>query len=192
MIPESPHPSTEDVDQLLLNARLRDELEPYLDESVSLVDVQRMSTPLENEFLASMLACERAPILPISHWLEPELELPSPTTLDNTRLHEVLWETIEKLYDVRVVLEFTDHLSDRELYCLLVRDILPSPEKKVDLPKNFLHWHCLDGDDDPDTWLRYYASRSDRDRWAAETGNQLPPAEVPPFPRVMPRRWEAR
>ena len=51
-------PSSEEVDHLLLNARLRDELEPFLDESVSLVDVRRMSTPKENEFLASMLAWE--------------------------------------------------------------------------------------------------------------------------------------
>ena len=41
----------EEVDQLLLNARLRDELEPYLDESVDLVNVRRMSTLMENEFL---------------------------------------------------------------------------------------------------------------------------------------------
>jgi hypothetical protein len=52
-----PNPQ-EEVDQLMLNARLRDELEPYLDESVDLVDVRRMSTPMENEFLASMLEWE--------------------------------------------------------------------------------------------------------------------------------------
>ena len=62
----------DEVDQLLLNARLRDELEPYLDESVELVNVRDMPTRDENEFLASMLEWERAPVVPISNWFSPE------------------------------------------------------------------------------------------------------------------------
>jgi hypothetical protein len=184
----SQHPTSDEVDQLLVNARLRDELEPYLDESVHLLDMRRLSTPSENEFLASMLAWERAPILPISQWFNPELELSHPDTLDDLTLHEVLWDTLHRLCDQRVVLDFTDHLSDRQLYCLIYRDILPSPEKKIDLPKNFLHWHCLDDEDEPETWLRFYASEDERQAWAAESGQQLPPAEPPPYPRKMPRR----
>jgi hypothetical protein len=178
----------DDVEALLLNAQLRDELEPFLDESVDLLNVKRMSTPLENEFLASMLAWERAPVLPISQWFDPELRLPSPDSLSDEQLHELLWMTIQKLYDQRIVLDFTDHLSDRELYCLLVRDILRSPEKKIDLPKNYLHWHCLDGDAEPETWLRYYASEVERRQWWDRHGEVPPPAEIPPYPRVMPRR----
>ena len=181
-------PTADDVDQLLLNAKLRDELEPYYDESVGLVDLRRMSTPRENEFLASMLAWERAPVLPISQWFDPELQLPPPELLDDQQLHAVLWNTLEKLYDQRIVLDFTDHLSDRELYCLICRDILPSPEKKVDLPKNYLHWHCLDATDDPETWLRYYASDEERAGWAEQTGRPLPPKETPPYHRTMPCR----
>lgn len=182
------HPTSDDVDQLLLNARLRDELEPYLDESVDLVDVRQMTTVSENEFLASMLAWERAPILPISQWFTPELKLPTPESMDDDRLQEVLWKTIQRLYDKRIVLEFTDHLSDRELYCLICRDILPSPEKKVDLPKNYLHWHCLDDSGEPETWLRFYATEEERQTWADESGEDLPLAEIPAFPRKMPRR----
>ena len=37
-----------EVDLLLLNAQLRDELEPYMDESVELVDASQMSTEEEN------------------------------------------------------------------------------------------------------------------------------------------------
>ena len=181
-------PISEEVDQLLLNARLRDELEPFIDESVDLLDVRRMPTERENEFLASMLAWERAPVLPISQWFVPELVLPRPESLSDKRLHKVLWETIERLYEKRIVLEFTDHLSDRQLYCLLLRDILPSCEKKIDLPKNYLHWHCLDDSDDPETWLKYYASVEERHFWAEETGQPLPEPESPPYPRKMPRR----
>jgi len=183
-----PLPTSEELDQLLLNARLRDELEPFLDESVELLNIRRLPTPRENEFLASMLAWERAPVLPISRWFDPELKLPHPDTLDNQTLRTKLWETIHKLYSQRIVLNLTDHLSDRQLYCLIYRDILPSYEKKVDLPKNYLHWHCLDAEGEPEAWLRYYASEVERRTWHVETGLPLPPAEPPPHPRKMPNR----
>jgi hypothetical protein len=179
-------PNSDEVEQLLLNAQLRDELEPYLDESVDLVDYRRMPTPVENEFLASMLAWERAPALPISQWFEPELKLPSPDTLDDEQLTELLWDTIHRLYSKRIVLEFTDHLSDRQLYCVIRRDILPSSEKKIELPKNYLHWHCLDVSGEPETWLRYYASSDERRAWSEETGQSPPPSEPPTYPRKMP------
>lgn len=187
-MPDTRYPRPEEVEHLLLNAQLRDELEPFLDESLNLVNIRRLPTPLENEFLASMLAWERAPVLPISQWFQPELTLPAPEMLEDGQLHERLWETIHRLYDRRIVLDFTDHLSDRSLYCVIYRDILPSPEKKIDLPKNYLHWHCLDASDDPDTWLRYYASDEERRSWREESGLELPPSERPPYPRKMPRR----
>ncbi len=77
------------------------------------------------------------------------------------------------VHSERIVLECTDHLSDRELYTMLFRDILPSCEKKVDLPKNYLHWRCLDDSDDQ-TWLRYYARPVERRRWQEATGNATP------------------
>ena len=61
-MPESRKPSADDVDQLMLNAQLRNELEPFLDESLDVVDRHRMTTRHENEYLASMLAWERAPV----------------------------------------------------------------------------------------------------------------------------------
>jgi hypothetical protein len=184
----APGSQSDEVDQLLLNARLRDELEPFLDESVHILDCRRLPTDAENEFLAQMLAWERAPVLPISQWFTPELKLPSPDKLSDRELHKLLGATIEQLYSRRIVLDFTDHLSDRQLYCLIARDILPSPEKKLDLPRNYLHWHFLDVEAQPETWLAYYASDEERDAWAAETGQPLPARRTPPHPRRMPRR----
>ena len=185
----APHPPpSEDVDQLLLNARLRDELEPFLDESVHILDCRRLSTSAENEFLAQMLAWERAPVLPISKWFNPELTLPPHGNLTDKELSSLLTKTIQKLYSQRIILDFTDHLSDRQLYCLILRDILPSPEKKLDLPRNYLHWHFLDVETQPEIWLTYYASDEERELWASETGQPLPPRQPPPHPRKMPRR----
>jgi len=178
--------ATDEVELLLRNARLRDELEPYIDESVSLVHFRQMNLSEENSFLESMLAWERAPALAISQWFSPELELPMPSSLDEDVLVGLLHDTIDRLFSVRIVLEMTEHLSDRELYTLIVRDILPACEKKVDLPGNYLCWRCLD-DSDSDTWLRYYATEADRLQWLEANEGPLPaPAELP-HPRKLPR-----
>ena len=181
--------ATDEVELLLHNARLRDELEPYIDESVSLVHFRQMNLHEENCFLESMLAWERAPALPISCWSLPELCLPRPSTLDDDVLRTLLYDTIERLFAVRVVLEMTEHLSDRELYTLIYRDILPACEKKVDLPGNYLCWRCLE-EADSDTWLTYYATEAERLQWLEQNEGPLPePCEVP-FPRKLPRASE--
>jgi hypothetical protein len=181
-------PLPDEVEHLLRNAQLRDELEPYFDESIRNVNVEELPTPVENEFLASMLAWERAPILPIGLWFEPELKLPHPDALDECQLHDLLWQTIHRLFERRIVLDFTDHLSDRELYCLIYRDILTCPEKKIDSLSNFLHWDCADVGGDATTWLRYYASPEERASWAQDFPDPLPEREVPPHRRQLPRR----
>ena len=180
-------PMLDEVEQLLLNAQLRDELEPYVDDSLCGLAQRRMPLSVENEYLASMLAWERAPAMPISRWFDPELCLPHPDDVSPRDLTPLLWDTIHRLYEQRIVLECTDHLTDAQLYRIIYRDILPAWEKKVDLPRNFLHWRCLD-DEDEATWLRYYASRRERTRYREETGREPPPAEPLPYPRKMPSR----
>ena len=179
---------SDDVEHLLLNARLRDELEPFVDDSITTLAGRALPTPVENEYLASMLAWERAPMLPISRWFEPELALPHPRMLGDGQLHEVLWETIRRLYEKRIVLDFTDHLSDRELYSLIYRDILPTHEKKIDNSNHYLHWDCADMGSNAETWLRYYASDEERRMWADAHDGSLPPHESPPYCRQLPRQ----
>jgi hypothetical protein len=180
-------PQPDEVDQLLLNAELRDELERYVDESITSVNVQHFSLDAENEFLASMLAWEQAPVLPIYRWFEPEMRPPRPDALCDDDLRTILWETIYRLYEKRIVLDFTDHLSDRELYCLILRDILPAREKKLDWPQNYLHWDCTGPSGDAEAWLRYYASEEEREEWAEQYRQPLPPHEEPPYPRDLPQ-----
>lgn len=181
--------ASDEVDLLLHNARLRDELEPYIDESVSLVHFRQMNLHEENSFLESMLAWERAPALPISCWSLPELVLPRPDSLDDDLLSSLLYDTIDRLFSVRVVLEMTEHLSDRELYTVIYRDILPACEKKVDLPGNYLCWRCLD-ESDTETWLSYYATEAERLQWLETCDGPLPEPLELPFPRKLPRASE--
>ena len=184
---EAGRPMLDEVELLMLNAQLRDELEPYIDDSLQGLTLRRMPLNVENEYLASMLAWERAPAMPISKWFEPELVLPQPDEVPPNRLGEILGDIIQRLYDQRIVLECTEHLDDAQLYRIIYRDILPAWEKKIDLPRNFLHWRCLD-DDDIDTWLRFYATRRERLQYREETGIEPPAAEHPPYPRKMPSR----
>jgi hypothetical protein len=186
-MPIARHPSPEDVDCLLRNAELRDQIEPYLDESIREIDFSSMPTAIENRFLESMLAWEQAPMAPIARWFSPPLSLPPASLLEDHELREQLWETIEQLFSKRVVLDYADHLSDRELYCLIRRDILPAAIKQVDLPDNYFHWDCSAcNSEDVSIWLAYYASEAEREQWAMETGEDLPPRAVPPYPRALP------
>lgn len=181
-------PKPEEVEHLLRNAQLRDELEPYYDESIGRVNVEELPTPDENEFLASMLAWERAPTIPISQWFEPELRLPRPDDISPEELSRLLYSTIDNLFEHRIVLDFTDHLSDRELYCLIYRDILPCPEKKIEARRSYLHWDCADMGGDPSIWLKYYATEEERTDWAEDLLEPLPEREMPPYPRRLPRK----
>ena len=185
---DSRRPSPEEVETLLRNAELRDDLEPFLDDMVRRVNVLALPTPVENEYLEAMLAWERAPLMPISMWFEPELKIPAPDSLDDRSLHQLLWEVIHKLYDQRIVLDFSDHLSDRALYTLIWRDILPTREKHIDSSMNHLHWDCADISSDANVWLRYYASTEERRRWMDEHGDVVPSPETPPYRRKLPRR----
>lgn len=186
-MPLARHPDPDEVDCLIRNGELRTAIEPYLDESVWEVDFRSLSTEAENRFLESMLAWELAPLSPVARWFTPQLALQPACTLDDAQLHERLWHTIDALYEKRIVLDFTDHLSDRDLYALIRRDILPAKIKQVDLPDNYVHWDCsATTDGDPTTWLVYYASDEEREEWRLEEGRDPPAKRVPAYPRALP------
>jgi hypothetical protein len=186
-MPLAHHPDPEEVECLIRNGELRTAIEPYLDESIWEIDFRGLPTPVENRFLESMLAWELAPLAPIARWFDPPLALQPASTLDDEQLRDRLWRVVEQLYAKRIVLDFTDHLSDRELYALIRRDILPATVKQVDLPDNYFHWDCSATEDgDPTVWLAYYASDEERETWRLEEGRDLPPRQVPPYPRALP------
>ena len=179
----------EDVDELLRNAELRSELEPYFDESISRINVQHISLHHENEYLAAMLEWEMAPVLPIYRWFEPELRPPHSSRLDDKDISRILGDLIARLFEKDIVLDFTDHLSDRELYQVICQDILPSREKKIDKRRGALLWDCsyIGCITDPTAWLTYYASDEDRDDWEERYGLPLPEKELPKYPRSLPQ-----
>ncbi len=101
-------------------------------------------------------------------------ELAGPETVKR-----VLWELIEALASIRVFLHFTDHLSDVELYSLLVMEELREPVS-VPLPGSAWNYHIdvslIVTPEDPDgtlTWLRYYADDQMRADWEGEVPDKL-------------------
>src|SRR4030042_2844018 len=171
---DSRRPQEVEVEELLRNAELRNALEPFYDEAISRVNVRHLPLAVENEFLASMLAWEQAPVVPIYRWFDPELRPPRPGMLADESLHEILWDVIHRLFRKRIVLDFTEHLSDRELYSLIYRELVPSREKMIDPRPNYLHWDCTGPDRDPVIWLRFYAAEEDRELLAATYHLPLP------------------
>lgn len=180
---ETSRPMIDEVDLMIDNARLRDELEPYRDESIDDPTTRRMPLRQENEYLASILAWERAPALPIRDWFDPPMAIPAPDSLDDNALVLALHHTLERLHSQHIVLSCTDHLSDRELYCLICRDILPCCEKKLASQGNELEWRCID---DNETWLTFYASAVERRRFQEEFQVELPEARPLRYRRNLP------
>ncbi|GIW91662.1 MAG: hypothetical protein KatS3mg109_2094 [Pirellulaceae bacterium] len=181
------HEASDEVGVLLENARLRDALEPFADEALQWGCRPGWTTREENRYLAALLAWELAPVLPIAQWFEPELQLPSPERLTDEQVAHLLESTLQRLYERGVVVEFTDHLSDRQLYVLLLRDILPSLEKRLETREGWLCWYCVDPEWDEEVWLTYYASEQERRQWQLQEGRQPPPRRTPPHRRVLPQ-----
>ncbi|GHT12409.1 hypothetical protein FACS1894170_07190 [Planctomycetales bacterium] len=172
------------IEDLIRNAALRSELEPYMDESIFRVHFHHRSVRFENDFLAGMLDWELSPTEPVARWFEPELQIAPPETLSDDQLTAALEYVVQKLFDKKFVLDFTNHLSDRELYTLIYRDILPLRVKRLQHQRCYIHWDCTYGDDD--LWLRYYASDNDRNEYRLCSGKVPVPKEIPPYYRDLP------
>jgi hypothetical protein len=97
------------------------------------------------------------------------VELPEPDVLDDVALHKSLWRLIEGLARLRVFLEQTDHLSDRELYTQLLRELLREEMPALDVDKSSA-WHInVLGYDKPELYLKYYADEKTRESWTFQT-----------------------
>jgi hypothetical protein len=123
--------------------------------------------------------------IPIEFLRQRGVEIPAIAPDDDAELRAKLQELIEEMFEVGIVVDFIDHLSDRELYRYLVDDVL-RVETMLSTSVGG-HWHisAIGGcsDKDNDIYLRYYADDDDRERWHREFGDSLPPKEEPPYGR---------
>ena len=111
---------------------------------------------------------------------------PDALTHDDKALSSALWVMIAALARLHVFINQTDHLSDRELYTLLWRDVLR--DEIPMLPEDLGAWQVelLSSGSGADTalYLKHYASERERQGWLAEFPDYpMPAREDPPYDR---------
>jgi hypothetical protein len=152
------------------------------------------SAETEEAFWKQIVDYEEAPWTTQFHQLEKAgVSLPAPGSLNDQELTVKLWEVIHTLALLRVFVEQTDHLSDRELYSHLWTDSLRE-ETKVLPPAANSAWHIqiLGGcsEDDNRLYLKYYADDDWRRQWHEDfPDDPIAAHEDPPYDRdrLMPK-----
>jgi hypothetical protein len=94
-----------------------------------------------------------------------------------------LWPLLERLADLNVVIESTNHLDDAALYAYL-QEQLDQPTEDLTGTTGVLHIDVIGGFSEEDmlVYLRYYADESSRASFL-RTYPDMPPKETPPFDR---------
>jgi hypothetical protein len=147
-----------------------------------------LTPELEVAFLEQVLAFETAPQTTWGERLrETGYAMPKPASLSDQEIGLELWQVIQRLAELRLFLASTNHLSDRELYAWLYREVLPAETISGPIdPHSACHFDVLGAcsEDDTACWLRYYADEGDRREWQQfNPGEPLPPHEDPPYQR---------
>ena len=142
----------------------------------------------EEEFLEHILFMEGVDEQPLFELLEKGgIQLPQPADLDDVQLRTKLWEVIKGMSLLGCYLSSTDHLSDRQLYEVLWRDILREPTSVC--PNNAdaaCHIDILAGCSEEDLMLqlKYYADEEERLDWAEQYPEDvIPEHEALPYDR---------
>lgn len=151
--------------------------------------------PLEDveKFWKHVHSIETAVSMPVKEALlkrtgfEPE---PLEHLHTDQQIHDALWALLRACASMRTFFDCTDHLSDRELYRVLLEEILPGPTELMPEDSEWNERFDLSefaGNPpayDADIYLQYYADDMDRDYHAAEYPDQpLPPKKELPYDR---------
>lgn len=147
-----------------------------------------MSKDEERAFLERMDAHENGPFTTnFEQLLKAGIALPEPEALDDPAVTRKLWEVIDALADLGVILDQTNHLSDRELYGELWHRVLR--DEVPDVPPDETEWWHVDliGTGSREhilTYLTYYADDDTRGDWRELAPDfEIPPHQDPPFDR---------
>lgn len=135
------------------------------------------------ERLDSFLDGTEPGAIPLTVLRDRGIEMPHEATLSDEELHGRLWEVITAMKAIGLVVESTDHLSDRELYRYLA-GALKEEAMLTDDPNSAWHLSPIGSgsEEDNEIYLRYYADEDDRRQWAAD-GSKVPPKEPLPYDR---------
>lgn len=139
---------------------------------------------VEEQFWKQVIAyheAEEAPLFDVL--LKVGVALPAPRQLNDQQITVKLWEVIRALAALGAFLEFTDHLSDRELYARLWHDILREPTMLQPEDQDFAcHIDLIGsgGEEDTSLYLKYFAGPGERRHWAIQFPEDKIPDHVDP------------
>jgi len=143
---------------------------------------------VEEAFWKHVVDYEEAPWTTHFQQLENAgVSLPSPDSLKDEELTAKLGDIIQKLALLRVYIEQTDHLSDRELYTYLWTDSLREETKALPLDANSAYHIQVLGscsEEDMVLYLKYYADDDFRRQWQKDwPKDPIPRHEDPRYDR---------
>ena len=148
-------------------------------------DTSRLPLDTQEDFWKRVVEAEEGPTTTLTRELEVlGVPLPAPDSLDDAQVRTALWIVIDALSGLHVYLEQTDHLSDRELYRLLIDELLP--EEMDTLGDGNWHVPILGGSSEADLqlYMRYYAETKERQDWMREFPDfEMPPRAERPYDR---------
>jgi hypothetical protein len=149
-----------------------------------LIDDDEIDLIAELERMDRFFEGEEAGVVPLEVLRAEGLDIPQVPPDDAAGLRAKLFEIIEAMFEIGIVVESTDHLSDAELYRFLVGDALLH---ETIISRAGGTWHISPigsgSEDDNAIYLRYYADDGYREQWRRDFGDPLPPKEKPPYDR---------
>jgi hypothetical protein len=130
-------------------------------------------------FWASLHGSKKVEFKTLHEWLADGGYVP-PANPPDDRVSAELNTLLDRLADLGVVVEFADHLTDRELYSWLM-DSGHLNGHIAPLPESFIHMSPIGGcsDEDNQVWLTYYATDQDRDEWKSQYPDETLPDRKP-------------
>ena len=145
------------------------------------------SPETEETFLEEVLAYHKAgPPLVRQELQQAGASLPPPDALNDAELPVRLWELIGELAVLAIVLEFSDHLSDRQLYGYLWGWLFEEDTLRMQPPGHVLHLDVVSSRSPHGAYnfLKYYADDRLRQRFARDFPFVPLPEHVdPPYKR---------
>ena len=166
--------------------RLKKELGPLAGGKVKAWISDALPPEMAEQFCRDVVAFETAPTTTNFQQLtDAGVALPHPDEVVDAAISGTLWAVIQGLSELGVFLNQTDHLSDRELYAVLWKDVLR--EEVPILPKSSQGaWHVdlPGGDPESRQYLKFYADDDFRKHWQEEFPDyDMPAHENPPYDR---------
>jgi len=139
------------------------------------------------EFARKMQLVENGPTTTnFQQLLDQGIELPAPEALADSEVATKLWEVISGLAQLRVHLDHTDHLSNKEMYAKLWNDTLRWDTPAIDEIGFNTHVDLCSIGDDAGTalYLKYFADEEFRKQHLVDYPDEpLPAHEDPPYQR---------